>query len=62
MEVPWWRSRTFFGALIALVPEIVEAAGVVIPPIVKAILQSVGGILAAVGFRGVILRSGGLKG
>jgi len=54
----WFKSRTFWGAVLLFVPQIVEAAGVVIPPMISGLIQAIGGIVGAVGIRGAILRAG----
>jgi len=59
---PWYKSRMFWGTVILFVPKIVEAAGVIIPPFVEALIQAAGGAIGAVGARGAILRAGGIKG
>lgn len=60
----WWKSRTFWGLVIAQIPrlalKIAEAAGDPVA-ISAAISEFVGVLLAGVGLRGVVLRAGGKK-
>lgn len=61
----WFRSRTFWGVVMAAVPGFVadlQAASGDATAIAAAIAKFAGVILAAMGVRGAILKSGGLKG
>ena len=54
----FWKSKTFWGAVLVCVPKLIESAGVVIPDFIHALIQSVGGILGAYGIRSAIVRTG----
>jgi len=58
----WFKSRTFWGTVLIVIPQLLEAAGVVIPGFIVSLLQAVGGVLGVMGVRGAVLKAGGLQG
>jgi hypothetical protein len=53
----WYKSKTFWGAVLLFVPKIIEAAGVLIPPLIGGLIQAIGGVIGSMGIRGAILKA-----
>lgn len=62
MSWDFLKSRTFWGVTVASITEILIAAGVIDRTVATKIIELSGLVLSLMGLRGVILRSGGLKG
>ena len=61
MDKPWYRSRAFWGAILAQIPFVYDASKDGVAAVFPAIIQAAGVVIAALGFRGAILRAGSKK-
>jgi hypothetical protein len=58
MEKPWWKSRSVWAAALFFGKSLLGDLGVPMPPVLDAILNTVSGVLGAVGVRGFVLGAG----
>jgi anti-sigma-K factor RskA len=53
-----WRSKTFWGAILAGAAHVAGAAGVIPPGIAEATGEALGAVIAAAGVRTAIAKNG----